>query len=82
LRDETRRNAMGDNAYKLGREMVWSNTAGRYMSTFELARRQAAVAHSKAESALPVRMPMAQVRLTQIAPAGVQRARLAAPITQ
>ena len=27
LRDGTRRNAMSDNAYKLGREMVWSNTA-------------------------------------------------------
>ena len=40
LRDGTRRNAMSDNAYKLGREMVWSNTAGRYMRSFELARRQ------------------------------------------
>jgi glycosyltransferase involved in cell wall biosynthesis len=40
LRDETRRNAMSDNAYKLGRTMVWSNTAGLYMRSFELARRQ------------------------------------------
>ena len=31
LRDETRRNAMSDNAYKLGRTMVWSNTARFYM---------------------------------------------------
>jgi hypothetical protein len=28
LRDETRRKAMSDRAYKLGRAMVWSNTAG------------------------------------------------------
>jgi hypothetical protein len=33
---------MSDNAYKLGRTMVWSNTAGRYMRSFELARRQQA----------------------------------------
>ena len=38
LRDGARRNAMSDNAYKLGRTMVWSNTAGRYMRSFELAR--------------------------------------------
>jgi len=42
LRDATRRNAMSNNAYKLGRTMVWSNTAGLYMRSFELARRQAA----------------------------------------
>jgi hypothetical protein len=41
LRDETRRNAMSDNAYKLGRSMVWSNTAGLYMRSFEVARRGA-----------------------------------------
>ena len=39
LRDGTRRNAMRDNAYRLGREMVWSNTAGLYMRSFDLARR-------------------------------------------
>jgi len=44
LRDEIRRNAMSDNAYKLGRAMVWSNTAGLYMRSFELARRLEAVA--------------------------------------
>ncbi|MDR3718543.1 MAG: glycosyltransferase family 4 protein [Bryobacteraceae bacterium] len=42
LRNETRRNAMSDNAYRLGRKMVWSNTAGLYMSSFELARRRGA----------------------------------------
>ena len=39
LRDGTRRNAMRDNAYRLGREMVWSNIAGLYMRSFDLARR-------------------------------------------
>ena len=38
LRDDTRRHAMRKNAYKLGREMVWSNTARRYWRSFELAR--------------------------------------------
>ena len=44
LRDETRRNAMSDNAYKLGRTMVWSNTARFYMNSFEMARRERTVA--------------------------------------
>jgi glycosyltransferase involved in cell wall biosynthesis len=39
LRDETRRNAMSDNAYRLGREMVWSNIAGLYMRSFNVAQR-------------------------------------------
>jgi glycosyltransferase involved in cell wall biosynthesis len=51
LRDETRRNAMSGTAYKLGREMVWSNTAGLYMRSFELARRQGAVAPREAVAA-------------------------------
>ncbi len=42
LRDDKRRNAISDNAYRLGRKMVWSNTAGLYMSSFELARRRGA----------------------------------------
>src|ERR1039457_4063439 len=44
LRDEARRNAMSENAYKLGRTMVWSNTAGLYMGSFEVARHQGATA--------------------------------------
>jgi glycosyltransferase involved in cell wall biosynthesis len=40
LGDDARREAMGDNAYKLGRQMVWSNTAGLYMHSFELARKR------------------------------------------
>src|SRR5260221_993826 len=38
LKDETRRHAMRKNAYKLGREMVWSNVAQLYMRSFELSR--------------------------------------------
>jgi len=40
LRDETRRKAMSNNAYKLGRKHVWSNSARLYMRSFELARQQ------------------------------------------
>jgi glycosyltransferase involved in cell wall biosynthesis len=41
LRDDVRRNAMRTNAYKLGREMVWSNVARLYMRSFELSRLEA-----------------------------------------
>jgi glycosyltransferase involved in cell wall biosynthesis len=40
LRDEKRRHAMSDNAYRLGRAMIWSHTAGLYMESFATARRQ------------------------------------------
>ncbi len=42
LRDGARRHAMSANAYKLGRDMVWSHTAGLYFESFERARRQQA----------------------------------------
>ena len=42
LRDANRRNAIRKNAYKLGREMVWSNVARLYMHSFEQARLQGA----------------------------------------
>jgi glycosyltransferase involved in cell wall biosynthesis len=38
LKDETRRHAMRKKAYKLGREMVWSNVARMYMKSFSRAR--------------------------------------------
>jgi glycosyltransferase involved in cell wall biosynthesis len=38
LRDDTRRHAIRKNAYKLGREMVWSNVARLYMRSFELSQ--------------------------------------------
>lgn len=59
LRDETRRNEMGRNAYSEGRAMVWSNVAGLYSRSFELAARQqvetltTAAAPSEARAGLP-----------------------------
>jgi glycosyltransferase involved in cell wall biosynthesis len=47
LGDATRRNAIRKSAYKLGREMVWSNVARLYMRSFELARLQGAVLSRK-----------------------------------
>ncbi len=44
LRDGKRRKAMSDRAYKLGRAMVWSNTAGLYMSSFQAAQQQGVAA--------------------------------------
>jgi len=38
LQDDTRRHAMRKNAYRIGREMIWSNVAKLYMRTFEKAR--------------------------------------------
>ena len=38
LRDDPRRHAMRKSAYRLGREMVWSNVAQMYMRSFELSR--------------------------------------------
>jgi glycosyltransferase involved in cell wall biosynthesis len=51
LRDETRRHAMRKNAYKLGREMVWSNVARLYMRSFELSRLEGAVLSRKSFAA-------------------------------
>ena len=42
LRDGARRHAMMANAYRLGRDMVWSRTAEIYLDSFELAMRQKA----------------------------------------
>jgi glycosyltransferase involved in cell wall biosynthesis len=38
LRDDTRRRAIRKNAYRLGRDMVWSNVARLYMRSFELSQ--------------------------------------------
>jgi glycosyltransferase involved in cell wall biosynthesis len=40
LRDDTRRHSIRKNAYRIGREMIWSNVAQLYMNTFESARLQ------------------------------------------
>ncbi|MGA2186009.1 MAG: glycosyltransferase family 4 protein [Bryobacteraceae bacterium] len=42
LRDDTRRHAIRKNAYRIGREMVWSNVAQLYMHSFELSRLEGA----------------------------------------
>jgi hypothetical protein len=42
LRDDSRRNAMRKTAYRLGRDMIWSHVAAKYMSSFESARLEAA----------------------------------------
>jgi glycosyltransferase involved in cell wall biosynthesis len=47
LRDDTRRHAMRKNAYRIGREMVWSNVAQMYMRSFELSRTQGAARSRK-----------------------------------
>jgi len=39
LRDETLRHSMRKNAYKLGRDMIWSRVAQLYAKSFEQARR-------------------------------------------
>ncbi len=63
LRDEARRNAMSANAYKLGRTMVWSCTAGLYMSSFEAARQQAAVPRQSVAGSPSVHQPQASPEL-------------------
>jgi glycosyltransferase involved in cell wall biosynthesis len=47
LKDDTRRHAMRKNAYRLGREMIWSNVAQLYMRSFEAARLQGAARSRK-----------------------------------
>jgi len=47
LRDDTRRHAMRKNAYRVGREMIWSNVAQQYMCSFELSRLEGAALSRK-----------------------------------
>src|SRR5450755_4230742 len=47
LGDDTRRHAMRKNAYRIGREMVWSNVAQLYMRSFELSRLEGAALSRK-----------------------------------
>ncbi len=46
LKDDTRRHTMRKNAYRLGREMVWSNVGRLYLRSFEQARLEGG-AHSR-----------------------------------
>jgi glycosyltransferase involved in cell wall biosynthesis len=47
LQDDNRRHAIRKNAYRIGREMVWSNVAQLYMRTFESSRREVAAMSRK-----------------------------------
>ena len=47
LRDDTRRHAIRKSAYRMGREMIWSNVAQLYMRSFELARIEGAAPSRK-----------------------------------
>ncbi|HME07465.1 MAG TPA: glycosyltransferase family 4 protein [Bryobacteraceae bacterium] len=42
LGDDNRRHAMRKNAYRMGRDMIWSNVAQQYMRSFELSRLEGA----------------------------------------
>ena len=44
LRDDTRRHAIRKNAYRIGRDMIWSNAAQQYMRAFESSRLEGAPA--------------------------------------
>ncbi len=44
LRDDNRRHFIRKNAYRIGRDMVWSNVAQMYMRSFECSRLEAAAA--------------------------------------
>ncbi len=47
LRDDSRRHAMRKNAYRMGREMIWSNVAHLYMRAFESSRLEGAAVSRK-----------------------------------
>src|SRR6202795_2585070 len=47
LRDDTRRHTIRKNAYRIGREMVWSNVAQLYMHSFESSRLEGAALSRK-----------------------------------
>ncbi len=50
LSDDVRRHAIRKNAYKLGRDMIWSQVALEYMQTFELSRVEGAARSRKSLS--------------------------------
>ena len=47
LGDDTRRHSIRKNAYRIGREMIWSNVARLYMSSFERSRLDGAASSKK-----------------------------------
>lgn len=62
LRDTARRDAIRENAYRLGREMIWSNVARLYMRSFERARlTEAVVSRESLSPRMVVERPRAGV---------------------
>ena len=51
LRDDNRRHAIRKNAYRIGRDMVWSNAAQMYMRSFECSRLEATARSRKSLAA-------------------------------
>ena len=47
LRDDVRRHAMRKNAYRIGRDMIWSNVAQMFMRSFECSRLEKAALSRK-----------------------------------
>ena len=47
LRDDTRRHAIRKNAYRIGRDMIWSNVAQLYMRSFQSSRLEGAALSRK-----------------------------------
>ena len=61
LEDEPRRQSMRENAYALGRDMVWSRVARRYAASFDEARQQHPVVRESAS-----RLPTLEERPAQL----------------
>jgi glycosyltransferase involved in cell wall biosynthesis len=51
LKDDTRRHAIRKTAYRIGREMIWSNIAQLYMRSFEISRLEGAAVSRKSLTA-------------------------------
>lgn len=69
LKDDVRRHAIRKNAYRLGRDMIWSNVAQLYMRSFELSRQEGATRNQKslASKTLDKRPPaLPDLKLTHL----------------
>lgn len=51
LKDDSRRHAMRKNAYRMGRDMIWSQTAQHYVRSFEASRLEGAAQSRKSPKA-------------------------------
>lgn len=66
LEDDARRHAMRKRAWLLGREMVWSRVAERYVEAFARTRRSTIVKPRRGEPARPPRRELPQVVLDHL----------------